>query len=173
MIIRAMGNYDGFDWTLSTTIFNVDFKASGVGDLVAQTTGMCPNSDLQELVLICHGSGGVINFGSDTIGGISQPGQDPLHGLAPLSSVFVSSATNLPRLILEVCEAGKNPNALLAIANTILHPVYACTGDVHPNLGLTDYGTWDGDTVVTYPGAQSLTNLGQGQQVPPTPTILN
>jgi hypothetical protein len=55
-------------------------------------------------------------------------------------------------------------NALLAIAGA---------GDVHPNLSLTDYGIWDGDTVVAYPGAQSLTNLGQGQQVPPFPAILN
>jgi hypothetical protein len=172
MILKAKGNYDGFDWALSTTIFNVDFTVWGVSDLVAQTKANCPNNDLQELVLMCHGVGGVIYLGHDSMGGISLPGQDPLYGLAFLANVFVSSATPSPRLVLEVCEAGKNPNALLAMASTIQHPVYACTGDVHPNCGLTDYGTWDGDTVVAYPGASDLVAVGAGKQIPPTPTIL-
>jgi hypothetical protein len=172
MILRAKGTYSGFDWAFSTTIFNVDINVSGVDDLVSQTSNLCPDHDLQELVLLCHGVDGKIYLGNDILGLPYAPGADPYYRLAPLWPLFVSSSIGLPRLIFEVCETGKNPAVLLEIANTIGHAVYGCTGDVRPNCGLTEYGTWYGDTLVAYPGAPTTANLGYGQRVPPTPTIL-
>lgn len=138
-----------------------DFTVSSLVDMVNTVTQACPPRSLQELVLYAHGSNGAFSIGSDQLGGIATPRDEAakLKQLEPLSPCFGGS-NGRPRLILCVCEAGRNPDSLLEIAKAIGQPVFACTGYVRPTLGI-GYGWWCGDILMADPISGTKTTVAR------------
>ncbi len=149
--------------------FGTDFEVSSITDLVAKVANVCRPRLLQELVLYAHGTNGSFSIGGDSFGGISTPrdAEATLSRLIPLSLYFGGSIGR-PRLVLCICEAGRNAENLLQIAKTIGQPVFGCTGDVRPTLGI-GYGYWGGDIVMADPLAMSTKTV---VRIPDPPMIL-
>jgi hypothetical protein len=150
MFLKAKGV--GSDITRFLTL-GTDFTVNSIQDLVGQVQGSCNNGDLQELVLYTHGTNGSWSLGDDQVGGIMTTDQfniamDKFGLLWPYFSG--QNPTGRSRLILCICEAGRNPDFLVALATAIGEPVYACDGDVRPTLGL-GYGWWSGNTIEALP----------------------
>lgn len=163
MFIRAVSKSSEFDPTEFLTLFG-DIQAKSVTDLINGVARLCPKGELQELSVFAHGAGGAFTIGTDHIGGITRPGQDPLYKLAPLWDYFYSTAA----LVLCVCEGGKNEALLTEIARTINAPVFGCTGDVRPILGFPQHGWWSGRIVGAYPDG----HVENPDKIPEPPPIL-
>lgn len=167
MFLKAKSNSDDITTWLT---FGTDFTVTSVADLVSNVAAVCEPRMLQELVLYAHGVGGAFSVGPDRFGGISTPrdAEATLSRLVPLQRFFGGSVGR-PRLILCVCDAGKNPANLLEVAKAIMQPVFACTSSVRPTLGV-GYGWWDGDIVMADPF--SLT-VGTVDRIPEPPQLLS
>ncbi|MGL6208788.1 MAG: hypothetical protein ACRC14_03035 [Paracoccaceae bacterium] len=148
MFLKVKAKSD--DITTSLTWFT-DFTVSSIADLVSSVASVCKPRMLQELVLYAHGADGAFSIGDERFGGISSP-KDAEARLTQLSGLhqFFGGSVGRPRLILCVCEGGKNPANLLAMSKAIMQPVFGCTGDVRPTLGF-GHGWWQGDIIMADP----------------------
>jgi hypothetical protein len=156
MFLKAKVQND--DFTTYVT-FGTDFSVTSIADLVTKVGERCEARTLQELVLYAHGVNGSFSIGEDRLGGISSPRDaEVTRGkLAPLWRYF-GGTLGRPRLVLCVCEAGKNPENLLEIAKVIGVPVFGCDGDVRPTLGI-GYGWWCGPIIMADPSANTTSTV--------------
>jgi hypothetical protein len=150
--------------------FGTDFSVSSIADLVTRVGKVCEPRTLQELVFYAHGVNGSFSIGTDMLGGISTPKDEEarLGRLTPLWRYFGGSVGRA-RLVLCICEAGKNTENLMAIAKAIGQPVFACTGEVRPTLGI-GYGWWRGDIIMADPLTQTT---GTVSAIPDPPVLLS
>jgi len=161
----------GSDVTTFVT-FGVDFTVNSILDLVSNVQSRCSQGELQELVLYTHGVNGSWGVGSDSVGGIMTPSQfDSIKAKFGLLWPYFSTSngTGRPRLVLCICEAGKNPDLLVALATAIGQVVYACDGDVRPILGF-GLGWWCGNTIEARPENGGSWSYVKG--IPDPPIIL-
>ncbi len=165
MFLKAKGASDDFTTFVTR---GVDIVAQSAADLVAKVARLCDPGSLQELVLYAHGANGSFSIGPDTIGGMSRDCDAALAKLAGLSSYF-GGCGGRPRLILAICEAGRNPDNLVAMAKTVRQPVYACDGAVRPTLGI-GLGWWGGNIIAAFPESDSTSTV---RSIPAPPMLLS
>jgi len=166
MFLKAKGV--GSDITRILTL-GTDFTVNSIQDLVGKVQASCDTGDLQELVLYTHGSNGSWSLGDDQVNGLLQPDAfDAVMAKFALLWPYFSgqNPTGRSRLILCICEAGRNPDLLVALATAIGEPVYACDGDVRPTLGL-GYGWWWGNTIEALPDSGGRWSQVSGIPDPP------
>lgn len=149
--VQAVVDSGGFDLTTWSTglVRTGEIEVTSTEDLVNKIKGqMAVNGGkLAGLSLFTHGGNGEYHIGKDQYGGISARGQENYWRLGPLRSCFETGAS----ICLCVCEAGRNEDAVLAVARATGVRVYACTGGVYPNLGTTHLGWWRGTVIAANP----------------------